>query len=163
MPGLPHARADIADKGGDWRSLLCHSSRPSGEGHQAQRSVPVTESALGVSRLPRVLERPAARGGGLAPDHRRRRWRRAPHPRSVNPVRDLATDRGDGGRDPAGQDRCQIHRPNAPGGELDTALLAGLLGLLFIGPGRFSLDSMMGMETIAAPSRSLRDRVGTKH
>ena len=52
--------------------------------------------------------------------------------------------------------------PNAPGGEFDTALLAGLLGLLFIGPGRFSLDSMLGMETTAAPSRSLRNRVGTK-
>lgn len=40
---------------------------------------------------------------------------------------------------------------NAPGGELDTALLAGLLGLLFIGPGRYSLDSIMGLETTAAP------------
>lgn len=52
---------------------------------------------------------------------------------------------------------------NAPGGELDTALLAGLLGLLFIGPGRFSLDSMLGMEGSAAPSRSLRDRVTARH
>lgn len=35
----------------------------------------------------------------------------------------------------------------AAGAELDTALLAGLLGLLFIGPGRLSLDSMLGLET----------------
>lgn len=32
------------------------------------------------------------------------------------------------------------------GAELDVALLAGLLCLLFIGPGRISLDSMMGLE-----------------
>lgn len=32
------------------------------------------------------------------------------------------------------------------GAELDVALLAGLLGLLFIGPGRLSLDSMLGLE-----------------
>jgi len=34
--------------------------------------------------------------------------------------------------------------PGAAGAELETALLAGLLGLLFIGPGRLSLDSMFG-------------------
>lgn len=32
------------------------------------------------------------------------------------------------------------------GAELDTALLAGLLGLLFIGPGRLSVDGMLGLE-----------------
>jgi putative oxidoreductase len=37
----------------------------------------------------------------------------------------------------------------AAGAELDTALLAGLLGLLFIGPGRLSLDSMLGLEPSA--------------
>ena len=35
---------------------------------------------------------------------------------------------------------------DATGAELETALLAGLLGLLFIGPGRLSLDSMLGLE-----------------
>lgn len=40
---------------------------------------------------------------------------------------------------------------DAVGAELDTALLAGLLGLLFIGPGRLSLDGLMGMETATAP------------
>lgn len=40
---------------------------------------------------------------------------------------------------------------NAPGAELDTALLAGLLGLLFIGPGRLSMDRALGMETAVAP------------
>lgn len=34
--------------------------------------------------------------------------------------------------------------PGATGVELETALLAGLLGLLFIGPGRLSLDSKLG-------------------
>lgn len=37
--------------------------------------------------------------------------------------------------------------PNAAGAELDTALLAGLLGLLLIGPGRLSLDAMLDLET----------------
>lgn len=41
--------------------------------------------------------------------------------------------------------------PNAAGAELDTALLAGLFGLLFIGPGRLSLDAMLGLETSAMP------------
>ncbi|QYJ03393.1 DoxX family protein [Nocardioides panacisoli] len=41
---------------------------------------------------------------------------------------------------------------DGPGAELDTALLAGLLGLLFIGPGRLSLDGMLGMETATAPA-----------
>jgi putative oxidoreductase len=35
----------------------------------------------------------------------------------------------------------------AAGAELDVALLAGLLGLLFIGPGRLSLDHLLGLET----------------
>jgi putative oxidoreductase len=39
----------------------------------------------------------------------------------------------------------------AIGSELETALLAGLLGLLFIGPGRISIDAAMGMETAVAP------------
>lgn len=48
----------------------------------------------------------------------------------------------------------------APGAELDTALLAGLLGLLFIGPGRLSLDGLLGLETATAPAsvRPLRSR-----
>jgi putative oxidoreductase len=37
----------------------------------------------------------------------------------------------------------------AAGAELETALLAGLLCLLFIGPGRLSLDHMLGLDTIA--------------
>jgi putative oxidoreductase len=37
------------------------------------------------------------------------------------------------------------------GWELETALLAGLLGLLFVGPGRISLDGAFGMETAVAP------------
>ncbi len=37
------------------------------------------------------------------------------------------------------------------GWELETALLAGLLGLLFVGPGRLSLDGAFGMETAVAP------------
>lgn len=41
--------------------------------------------------------------------------------------------------------------PDAAGAELDTALLAGLLGLLFIGPGRLSIDGALGMETAVAP------------
>jgi putative oxidoreductase len=40
---------------------------------------------------------------------------------------------------------------NAIGFELETALLAGLLGLLFIGPGRISIDGALGMETAVAP------------
>ena len=41
--------------------------------------------------------------------------------------------------------------PDATGAELDVALLAGLLGLLFLGPGRYSLDAIMGMEATATP------------
>lgn len=41
---------------------------------------------------------------------------------------------------------------DAAGAELDTALLAGLLGLLFIGPGRLSLDGILGMETATGPA-----------
>ena len=40
---------------------------------------------------------------------------------------------------------------DATGAELETALLAGLLGLLFIGPGRLSIDAALGMETAVAP------------
>ncbi len=40
--------------------------------------------------------------------------------------------------------------PDAAGAELDIALLAGLLGLLFIGPGRWSLDAVIGLEAGAA-------------
>jgi uncharacterized membrane protein YphA (DoxX/SURF4 family) len=36
------------------------------------------------------------------------------------------------------------------GAELDVALLAGLLCLLFIGPGRISLDARMGLEADTA-------------
>lgn len=36
--------------------------------------------------------------------------------------------------------------PGKSGAEIDAALLAGLLCLLFIGPGRISLDAMMGLE-----------------
>ena len=46
----------------------------------------------------------------------------------------------------------------AVGAELDVALLSGLLGLLFIGPGRYSLDAVMGMETTVAPA--VHDRSG---
>ncbi len=48
---------------------------------------------------------------------------------------------------------------DAAGGELDTALLAGLLGLLFIGPGRYSVDSVIGLETSAVPARHDEARV----
>ena len=45
------------------------------------------------------------------------------------------------------------------GWELETGLLAGLLGLLFIGPGRLSLDGAFGMETAVAPvGRSVTHR-----
>jgi putative oxidoreductase len=37
------------------------------------------------------------------------------------------------------------------GAEIDVALLAGLLGLLFTGPGRYSLDAILGMETTVTP------------
>jgi putative oxidoreductase len=37
------------------------------------------------------------------------------------------------------------------GAELEIGLIAGLLGLLFIGPGRLSLDGAFGMETAVAP------------
>ena len=38
---------------------------------------------------------------------------------------------------------------NGAGAELDVALLAGLFGLLFIGPGRLSLDAVIGRESEA--------------
>ncbi len=44
--------------------------------------------------------------------------------------------------------------PDSPGAELDTALLAGLAGLLLIGPGRLSIDGVLGMETAVAPRRN---------
>ncbi len=40
---------------------------------------------------------------------------------------------------------------DAAGAELDTALLAGLLALLFIGPGRLSVDGALGLEGGTAP------------
>jgi len=46
----------------------------------------------------------------------------------------------------------------ATGAELDVALMSGLLGLLFIGPGRYSLDAVLGMETTVAPA--VHDRSG---
>jgi len=42
--------------------------------------------------------------------------------------------------------------PDAPGAELDIALLAGLFCLLFIGPGRLSADGALGAETAVAPA-----------
>lgn len=41
---------------------------------------------------------------------------------------------------------------DAPGAELDVALLGGLLALLFVGPGRISVDGAMGAETAVAPA-----------
>jgi putative oxidoreductase len=38
--------------------------------------------------------------------------------------------------------------PPGAGAELDTAILAGELCLLFIGPGRYALDAVLGWETI---------------
>lgn len=43
---------------------------------------------------------------------------------------------------------------DATGAELETALLAGLLGLLFIGPGRFSVDGVFGMRGSARRARA---------
>jgi putative oxidoreductase len=40
---------------------------------------------------------------------------------------------------------------DATGAELEIGLLAALLGLLFVGPGRLSLDGAFGMETAVAP------------
>ena len=40
---------------------------------------------------------------------------------------------------------------SATGAELEIGLMAGLLGLLFIGPGRISVDGALGMETAVAP------------
>ena len=42
------------------------------------------------------------------------------------------------------------------GAELETGLIAGLLGLLFIGPGRLSIDGALGMETAVAPVGAAR-------
>lgn len=44
------------------------------------------------------------------------------------------------------------------GAELDVVLLAGLLCLLFIGPGRFSLDAMLGLEDSSTISHDRYDR-----
>jgi len=49
---------------------------------------------------------------------------------------------------------------DAAGAELDVALLAGLLGLLFIGPGRLSVDGLLGMETATAPVSQPAGRSG---
>jgi putative oxidoreductase len=49
--------------------------------------------------------------------------------------------------------------PDATGAELDVALLAGLLGLLFIGPGRYSVDGMLGIEGTATPVARSRDEI----
>jgi putative oxidoreductase len=49
--------------------------------------------------------------------------------------------------------------PDATGAELDVALLAGLLGLLFIGPGRYSVDGMLGIEGTATPVARGRDEI----
>ncbi|HEX2177206.1 MAG TPA: DoxX family protein [Nocardioidaceae bacterium] len=43
---------------------------------------------------------------------------------------------------------------DAAGAAYETALLAGLLGLLFMGPGRLSLDAVAGLESSAAPLQS---------
>jgi putative oxidoreductase len=50
------------------------------------------------------------------------------------------------------------------GWELETGLLAGLVGLLFIGPGRLSLDGAFGMETAVAPvgGRRVVDRASER-
>jgi len=44
----------------------------------------------------------------------------------------------------------------APGFSYETVLLAGLLGLLFMGPGRFSVDSAVGLEGRRAPVGAVR-------
>ena len=46
------------------------------------------------------------------------------------------------------------------GRELETGLLAGLLALLFIGPGRLSVDGALGVETTVAP---VGDRAAATH
>lgn len=48
-----------------------------------------------------------------------------------------------------------IAAPEAPmpGAELDIALLAGLVALLLIGPGRLSVDRMLGIEPAVAAER----------
>lgn len=42
-----------------------------------------------------------------------------------------------------------------PGAELDIALLAGLVALLLMGPGRLSLDRVLGVEAAEASDRDL--------
>ena len=39
-----------------------------------------------------------------------------------------------------------IGADGSPGFSYETVLLAGLLGLLFVGPGRFSVDALIGLE-----------------
>jgi len=46
-----------------------------------------------------------------------------------------------------------------PGAELDIALLAGLVALLFMGPGRLSLDTVLGVEAVA-PNHELAESRG---
>lgn len=41
-----------------------------------------------------------------------------------------------------------------PGAELDLALIAGFLSVLFTGPGRFSLDHALGMSGVPEPERT---------
>jgi uncharacterized membrane protein YphA (DoxX/SURF4 family) len=52
------------------------------------------------------------------------------------------------------QDLGVISDGPMPGAELDLALLAGLVALVVIGPGRFSLDDRLGVE----PSASADER-----
>jgi len=53
---------------------------------------------------------------------------------------------------------------DAPGAELDVALLAGLFALLFVGPGRLSLDAALGYEGAVAPRPEVvRGRDATRH
>ena len=37
-----------------------------------------------------------------------------------------------------------------PGAELDLSLIAAFLGVLFVGPGRFSLDHLLGVDRARA-------------
>ena len=45
-----------------------------------------------------------------------------------------------------------------PGAEVDIALLAGLVALLFIGPGRLSLDHILGVEAAASDPELVASR-----
>lgn len=56
---------------------------------------------------------------------------------------------------------------DATGAELETGLLVGLLALLFIGPGRYSVDEAMGWEASAVPAAEPHAheglRIGRRH